>query len=334
MPGKYFRDPVQGEVFVSDELLPIVADPIFQRLRYVGQMGLAHIVYPSATHSRFSHSLGTYHITTRATSSLPTLAYALLHDIGHGPFSHLLEHALRHHGHNFDHEERMVDLLPDVLTDSVLTPRDVLSSPENPLVFGGVGADRLDYISRDPYFAGISVGGIAWDRIIRNVSVSDSQLLVRYKILPNVEHVFVSRFILGDALCFHKTVLIANQMFVRGIGDLLDYYSPKELVEMDDVGLISAFRKTENRWWEMLEKRELFALAFKDADKDRVLEEYERLASELGEDKVLFGERTSWHSPPRVIMEDGKSIEEVSPLVASLLDADRTRYYYFVAVKR
>ena len=332
--GKYFRDPVHGEIFVPDELLPLVDHPLFQRLRRVAQHGLASIVYPSATHTRFSHSLGVYHIVSHASPSLPTLAYALLHDVGHGPFSHLSELALRQCGVDFDHDERLKDLLPEVLADSVLTPREVLSSPDNPLVYGGVGADRLDYLSRDSYFAGVSVGAIAWDRIVRNVSVSGDKLLVPYKILPNVEHVFVSRFILGDALCFHKTVLIADHMFVRGVEELLEYYSAKEIVEMDDFGLVSAFRSTGNRWWDMIERRELFTLAYKDPDKEKVLEHYERLASKLGEENVIFGERVSWHSPPRVLMEDGKPVEEVSPLVASLLDAERARHHYFVAVKR
>ena len=230
MSGKYFRDPLHGEVFIPEELLPIVDHPLFQRLRWIKQLGLASIVYPSAVHTRFSHSLGVYHIVSRVTSSLPTLAYALVHDVGHGPFSHLSEYALRKCGVEFDHEERMVDLLPDILADTVLTPRDVLSSAENPLVFGGVGADRLDYLCRDPYFAGIPAGGIAWDRIVRNVSISGKQLLVRYKILPDVEHVFVSRFILGDALYFHKTVLIADHMFVNGVRELLEYYSARKIV--------------------------------------------------------------------------------------------------------
>lgn len=334
MSGKYFRDPVHGEIFVPEELLPIVDHPYFQRLRRVGQLGLAPLVYPSAVHTRFSHSLGVFHVASHATSSISTLAYALVHDIGHGPFSHLTEYALGRNGKYFNHEERMKDLLPDLLAGTILTPKDVLSSPENALIFGGVGADRLDYLRRDSYFAGIAVGEIAWDRIVRNVSVSGDRLLVRYKVLPNVEHVFVSRFILGDALYFHKTVLIANEMFVRAIGELLNHYSTKEIVAMDDFALVSAFRDTENEWWSLIERRELFDLAFRESDRESALERYEKLVAKYGDENVLFGERSSWHKPPEVVMEDGRPVEEVSPLIASLTDADRLRHYYFVAVRR
>ncbi len=334
MEGKYIRDPVHGEIFIPDELLPILDHPYIQRLRRVRQLALAEIVYPSANHSRFSHSLGVYHITAHATSSLGTLAYALVHDAGHGPFSHLSEYALMKNGYKFDHETRLKKILPEILQNSVLSPREVLKAPENPLVTGGIGSDRLDYLRRDSYFAGIAVGEIAWDRIVRNVSVADGRLLARHKILPNIEHIFVSRFILGDALYFHKTVLIANEMFVRALKELLEYYKPEDIVKMDDTALINAFRKTENRWWSDIENRQLFGMVFRSADYEEARERFEELAGEHGEDNAILGERAAWHKPPEVIMEDGRTIEEVSPLVASLWETDRRRHYYFVAVRR
>ena len=334
MAGKYIRDPVHGEIFIPEELLPIIDHPYMQRLRRVRQLALAEIVYPSATHSRFSHSLGVYHITAQATTSLETLAYALVHDVGHGPFSHLSEYALRKNGYEFNHEERLKEVLPEILEDAVLSAKDVLNAAENPLVTGGIGSDRLDYLRRDSYFAGVAVGEIAWDRIVRNVAIKDGKLLARYKILPNVEHIFVSRFILGDALYFHKTVLIANEMFVRAVREILDYYMPKEIVEMDDVALINAFRETGNRWWQEIEKRTLFEMVFRSSEREEVQERFEQLVGKYGEENVLMGERASWHKPPEVIMEDGREVEEVSPLVASLRETDRSRHYYFVVVRK
>ncbi len=334
MAGKYIRDPVHGEIFIPEELLPIIDHPYMQRLRRVRQLALAEIVYPSATHSRFCHSLGVYHITAHATTSLETLAYALVHDVGHGPFSHLSEYALRKNRYRFDHEERSKEVLPEILEDTVLSAKDVLNAAENPLVTGGIGSDRLDYLRRDSYFAGVAVGEIAWDRIVRNVAIKDGKLLARYKILPNVEHIFVSRFILGDALYFHKTVLIANEMFVRAVGELLNYYKPKEIAEMDDVALIKAFRETNNRWWQAIERRKLFEMVFRSSEREEAQERFEKIAGEYGEENVLMGERASWHKPPEVIMEDGREVEEVSPLVASLRETDRSRHYYFVAVRK
>ncbi|MDN5358736.1 MAG: uncharacterized protein PWP76_579 [Candidatus Diapherotrites archaeon] len=331
MAGKYVRDPVHGEIFVPEELLPVLDSPPVQRLRRVHQLALAHLVYPAATHSRFSHSLGVLHITEHVTDDLATLAYALLHDIGHGPFSHLSEYALAKNGYDFDHDERMKDLLREALQDSVLSPREVLEAKDRVIVTGGIGTDRLDYLWRDAHFAGVSVGEIAWDRIVRNVRIADGRLLVPYKVLPNVEHVFVSRFILGDAVYFHKTVLVADEMFVYAIRDLLNHYSPEEIMKMDDVALTSAFRSTDNQWWRRIEGRELFHIVFRSPDRSAAEEEYERLSAELGEERVILGERLNWYKPPEVTMEDGKDISEVSPLVASLRDAEQRRHYYFVA---
>ena len=334
MANKYFRDPIHGEISVSDDLLPIVDHPLFQRLRRISQVSLASYVYPSATHTRFSHSLGVYYITSRATDDIATRAYALVHDVGHGPLSHLSEYALERNGYHFDHDERMKELLPELLQDSVLTPAEVLSAPLSPLVHGGVGTDRLDYLTRDSYFAGVRIGEIAWDRIIRNVSVVNGQLLVRYKVLPNVEHLFVSRFILGDAVYFHKTVLVLDEMFVRAVGELLNHYSPKEIVQMDDPALISAFRSVGSYWWQRIENRDLFHIVARFSDRESAEEEQERLASKYGESNVILGERVSWYKPPEVHMEDGKDITRVSPLVASLRTAEAKRHFYFVAVSK
>ena len=330
----FIRDPIHGEIRIPSDLVPILSHPYVQRLRRIKQLGLAHLVYPSATHNRFAHSLGVYHITANATDDLPTQAYALFHDVGHGPFSHLIEYALERNGQRFDHDERMKSLLPDILQDSVLTSREVTSAPLAPLVHGGVGTDRLDYLTRDSYFAGVRVGEIAWDRIVRNVSVVDGNLLVRYKVLPNVEHLFVSRFILGDAVYFHKTVLVLDEMFVRAIGEALDYYSPKELVSMDDPALVSTLRHIGSIWWQRIEERRLFRIVSRHSDLDSAQKEYERLSDELGEKRVILGRRSSWYKPPEVLMEDGRDILEVSPLVASLRSAEEQRMFYFVAVSK
>ncbi len=334
MAVKYFRDPIHGEIAVPDEFLPIIAHPLFQRLRRIAQLSLASYVYPSATHTRFSHSLGVFHITSQATDDLATQAYALVHDVGHGPFSHLSEYALERNGYHFDHDDRMRAILPDLLQDSVFTPREILSAPLAPLVHGGVGTDRLDYLTRDSYFAGVRVGEIAWDRIVRNVSVVNDSLLVRYKVLPNVEHLFVSRFILGDAVYFHKTVLVLDEMFVRAVAELLEHYSPKEIVEMDDPAVISAFRGIGSRWWSMIEARRLFHIVGRYSDEDSARTAYDQLVAQRGEQNVILGERLSWYKPPEVKMEDGKDILDVSPLVASLRRAEDARHFYFVAVSK
>ena len=296
------------------------------------QLALAHIVYPSAVHTRFAHSLGVYHITRFATDDVLAHVYALVHDAAHGPLSHLSEYALRRNGVHFDHDERLRDILPEILEDSVFSPSEVLRSEARLFVSGGAGSDRLDYLLRDSYFSGVAVGEIAWDRIVRNVWVQDGKLVAHRKIVPNLEQLFVARFILGDALYFHKTLLIANEMFVRAISDLLHHYKPGEIISMDDVQLAAALRRVGSIWWARIENRDLFKLVHRDTDKGSALDVYERCAAKLGEDHVLFGERLNWYKPPHVIIDGLGDIREVSPLVAALQEAEERRHYYFVAV--
>ncbi len=328
----FVRDPIHGEIRISSELIPILSHPFIQRLRRVKQLGLADIVYPSAVHTRFAHSLGVYHITGAATDDLAAHVYALVHDVAHGPLSHLIEYALRRNGIPFDHDERMKALLPEILEDTVFSPREVLRSDARIYVSGGAGSDRLDYLLRDAYFSGVAVGEIAWDRIVRNVWVERGRLVARQKIIPNLEQLFIARFILGDALYFHKTVLIADEMFVRAVSDLLEHYTPDEIVMMDDSQLDAALNSVGSVWWERIRNRQLFKLVHRSADREDAVSRYDHYVSQFGEDRVIFGERLNWYKPPQVVIEDHGDIRGVSPLVAALEAAERRRHYYFVAV--
>ncbi len=328
---KFVRDPVHGEILVPDDLLPILDHPLMQRLRRIRQLAFAELVYPGATHTRFSHSLGVMHITARANADSALLAYALIHDAGHGPFSHLSETALRRIGYSFDHEERLREIAKTILEDSVFSPKEVLDHPERALVDGGVGSDRLDYLRRDSYFAGIQVGEVAWDRIMRNAAVEKGKLMVAEKVISNVEHVFVARFILGDALYFHKTVLIADEMFTKALEELAEQYSPREITEMDDYQLFAVLDKSSIVWWERIRQRKLFKRVFV-GNREEAEEAYEKFVEKLGEDKVLLGHRPTWYKEPKVFLPDGTPIEEVSPLVASLKAAEAKREHWFVAI--
>ncbi len=327
---KFVRDPVHGEIAVPDEILPILDHPLIQRLRKVKQLAFAEIVYPGATHTRLSHSLGTMHIVSRATKDPALLAYALIHDAGHGPFSHAFEIAAERWGKHFDHEERLKRIAGDILEDMVFSAREVLNHPLRPLVDGGVGADRLDYLRRDSYFAGVQVGEVAWDRIMRNAQAKNGRLYVAEKVLPNVEHVFVARFILGDAVYFHKTVLIADEMFYRAMGEVFEHFSVEELADMDDYALVSVLREYGGAWWRRIEERRLFKLAFAGSEEE-AREVYEKLAEERGEERVVLGVRPRWYKVPEVYMGEGIPVEEISPLVASLKAAEERRHRWFVA---
>ena len=327
---KFVRDPVHGEIAVPDEILPILDHPLIQRLRRVRQLAFAEIVYPGATHTRLLHSLGTLHVVARAKRDPALLAYALIHDAGHGPFSHAFEIAAERWGKRFNHEERLKEIAGEILQVSVFSPKEVLNHPLRPLVDGGVGADRLDYLRRDSYFAGVQVGEVAWDRIMRNAEARNGRLYVAEKVLPNVEHVFVARFILGDAVYFHKTVLIADEMFYRAFGNLLDHFSVQELAEMDDLALTAVLRDYGGEWWRRVEERRLFKLVFAGSEAE-AREVYEKLAGERGEEHVVLGVRPRWYKVPEVYVGDGVPVEEISPLIASLKAAEERRHRWFVA---
>lgn len=326
---KYIRDPLHGEIHIPDEVRDIVDHPLFQRLRNVSQLALVRYVYPSAGHTRFEHSLGVYYITTSATNDVATHIYALLHDVGHGPFSHLLELAFSENGVYFDHEKRAKDVSKEILQDSTFSVREVFSRKRKPIV--DILSDRLDYLQRDSYFTGVEVGYIPWERILRNAWVEGSKVFVRKKVMPNIEHLYVARFILGDSVYFHKTVLILDRMFVRAIGELLENVSIKEIINTDEPGLISLFREYENRWWRMIEERKLFKIVFRGDEKD-AQEVYDQLAGRFGEENVIFGRRNLFYAKPDIYLDDGMPVVHASALLKSLRRAEEGRTFYFVAI--
>ncbi len=292
---------------------------------------MASLVYPSANHSRFEHSLGVYHVTSRAEVDDTVKVYALLHDVGHGAFSHILEYSLALYGHNFDHEERGKKVAREILADTVFSHREVFGKRENLIVHGGVGTDRIDYLIRDSYFTGIRIGFLQWDRLVRNMWVEGGKLYISEKALSNAEHLYVARFILSDAVYFHKTVLVLDAMFFRAVGELLDHYSPSELVVMDDYQMICALREVGSEWWRRIEERKLFKVVFR-GEEEEAREVYERYVSRHGEEAVILSRRPLYYSRPDVYLEDGRTLLQASPLVRSLRRAEETREYWFVAV--
>ncbi len=328
---KYIRDPIHEEIGITENVLSLVDHPLFQRLRNISQLALVRLVYPSATHSRFEHSLGVYHITRHFSDNEVTHVYALLHDVGHVAFSHLTETALREMGIAFDHDEHGKEIRKEILQDSVFSFQEVEKNPENLIVHGSVGTDRMDYLLRDSYFTGVKIGFIDWRRLVRNVYIEDGRLYIKRKILPNVEHFFIARFVLGDAVYMHKTVLIADTMFIEAIKEFLEGKDWKILLSMDEYDLVRSLREEENRWWRMLEERRLFKMVFQ-GEEEETREVYEELVSEIGEGNVVMGRRHSFYKKPEAYVEGGGTVIQESPLIRSLRRAEESRSYWFVAV--
>lgn len=230
---KIFNDPVYGFVSIPYEILfDLVEHPYFQRLRRIKQVSLTNYVYPGALHTRFHHALGALHLMGQAIEVLRSkdvriseaeaeaVSIAiLLHDIGHGPFSHTLEHALinvHHEEISLRFMERLNELFGGRLSLAIRIFKDEYPKPFlHQLVSGQLDMDRMDYLNRDSYFTGVSEGVIGFDRIIKMLAVHGNELVVEEKGIYSIEKFLIARRLMYWQVYLHKTVLAAEQMLVK-----------------------------------------------------------------------------------------------------------------------
>lgn len=231
---KIINDPVYGFITVDDPLIfEIISHPYYQRLRRIHQMAFASLVYPGAVHTRLHHSLGAYHLMGLALSELRNKGVAitkeeeqgakiaiLLHDIGHGPFSHALERKLIKGVHHEDISVLILQLLNEQLNGRLQTAIDIFSGtyPKqylHQLVSGQLDVDRMDYLTRDSFFTGVSEGVIGYDRILKMLVVHEGELMIEEKAIYSVEKFLVARRLMYWQVYLHKTVVAAEKMLVR-----------------------------------------------------------------------------------------------------------------------
>jgi HD superfamily phosphohydrolase len=231
---KIINDPVYGFITIDDELIyKIISHSFYQRLRRIHQMAMALLVYPGAVHTRLHHSLGAYHLMCNALHELKSKGVAitseeeqaakiaiLLHDIGHGPYSHALEQILiKETSHeeislllmkkmNEEFEGKM-QMAIEIFTD--VYPKKFLHQ----LISGQLDVDRMDYLIRDSFFTGVSEGVIGYDRIIKMLTVHEGKLMVEEKGVHSIEKFLVSRRFMYWQVYLHKTVLCAEKMLVK-----------------------------------------------------------------------------------------------------------------------
>jgi HD superfamily phosphohydrolase len=236
-------DPVHQYIRFSDVERELVDTPVFQRLRRIRQLAGAHLVYPSAQHSRFEHSLGTMHVAGYAGETLLTKGYlddedlvqelrlaALLHDIGHGPFSHLFEEVLeaRCKTSHEDMGRKIISYseVSDIVRKYGYNSSDIckLSFGEsnvkffNEIIAGGLSADSMDYLSRDGFFTGVEYGKIDYHRLISSFEiVSNGHLAINRSALYSFESMLISRYEMFKAVYFHKTVRSAEVMLLHSM---------------------------------------------------------------------------------------------------------------------
>jgi HD superfamily phosphohydrolase len=231
---RILNDPIYGIITMpGDKVMELIQHPYFQRLRRIRQLGMTHLVYPGANHTRFHHALGAMHLMRLAMEVFKSKGHVinadeeeaaiiaiLLHDIGHGPFSHALEDSI---ANGIRHEELSLLMMDKLNRDfnGLLTLALKIFRDEYPrkflhqLVSSQLDMDRLDYLSRDSFFTGVSEGVISQDRIIKMLEVHNDQLAIEAKGIYSIEKFLVSRRLMYWQVYLHKTVVSAECLLIN-----------------------------------------------------------------------------------------------------------------------
>jgi hypothetical protein len=233
---KIVNDPVHGFISIPDNILfKLIEHPYLQRLRRIKQLGLTSLVYPGAVHTRFQHTLGAFYLMGSAISVLrnkghlissdeSTAAHAaiLMHDIGHGPFSHALEQTLIE---NLNHEDislLLMNRLNKHFKGQLSQAIEIFKGQTgklflHQLVSSQLDMDRLDYLKRDSFFSGVSEGIIGSDRIIKMLEIKNNQLVIEAKGIYSIEKFLVARRLMYWQVYLHKTALVAEKMLINAL---------------------------------------------------------------------------------------------------------------------
>ena len=338
---KIINDPVYGFISVPDPFIQQLIDhPYFQRLRRIKQMGLAHYVYPGAHHTRFHHALGAMYLMDEAlkvlrdkgveitdTERQGALIAILLHDVGHGPFSHALENTIvkgvSHEKLSLAFMELLNEEFPGKLDEAIRIfkgehPKRFLCN----LVSGQLDVDRLDYLRRDSFYTGVSEGIVGAERIIKLINVTDNELVVEEKGIYSVEKLLIARRLMYWQVYLHKTV-ISTEFLILNIlkrvkelaengrilfaGRALRYFlerkgpisDPKEIVPMfsrlDDADLSACLKEWAEDEDEVLAElcrrildRRLFKIFLQDKPfTDDTKERVREALAQMGKDETL-----------------------------------------------
>ena len=231
---KIINDPVFGFLSIPNELIyDVLQHPYVQRLNRIRQLGLSYLVYPGAMHSRFGHSLGAMHLMHEAIASLRlkgvgiteqeetnAMIAILLHDIGHGPFSHVLEHTLVEGVTHEDISLLMMERINEDLNGQLATAIAIFKN-EYPkhflhqLISSQLDVDRMDYLCRDSFFTGVQEGRVASERLLKMLDVRDDRLVVQVKGIYSVEKFLVARRLMYWQVYLHKTSVAAEQHLIK-----------------------------------------------------------------------------------------------------------------------
>ncbi|MDZ5809748.1 HD domain-containing protein [Halorubrum sp. AD140] len=368
------KDTVHDHIEIDGVAAALIDTPAVQRLRHVKQLGTVQLVYPSANHTRFEHSLGVYHLASRALGHLGIggkraeriEAAAMLHDVGHGPFSHNLE-SLTHRRTGKYHDD-VAELLAtgavgDVLRDHDLDPDRIAGIVAGEgvyagLVSGELDVDRMDYLVRDAYHTGVPYGTIDTERFVRELTFVERdeadgsgrdgpELVLDEGNVQTAESLLLARALMNPVVYTHHVARISKAMLRRAASELLDATATTaaELRRMDDHDFLAAIRdcRTTEELSRRYDERDLYKLAVwaeyddvpdrvHEADHETEVALEREIAAEAGVDRehVILdvpAEPTMRESTARVTVNgEIRRLERQSPLVSALRTAQRNQW--------
>jgi HD superfamily phosphohydrolase len=280
---KVVLDPVHGYIELDDLAQDLLSTPQMQRLRRVRQLGYSNLVYPGANHSRFEHSLGTMHLTSALTRSLDSIeeerkteikAAALLHDVGHGPFSHVTENVIdKYTRRRHDDVKEILGKgeIREVLSKYGISPGNLVKHIKGETSLGQIlsseiDVDRMDYLVRDAHYTGVAFGVVDYNRLINQMNFYEDRLVVDYGGLKAAESLLVSRFWMNTSVYYHHVTRISEVMCSRAVEYMIENkeIDPLKLRQMDDIDLVASMRNATGYAGElsrMLDARKLYKRA-------------------------------------------------------------------------
>ena len=231
---KIFNDPIYGFITIPNTLIyDLIQHPYFQRLRRISQMGMSYLVYPGAHHTRFHHAVGCMHIMQKAVQTLRFKGVSisneeenalyvaiLLHDIGHGPFSHAMEHSIVEEVHHEEISLKFMNALNEEFEGKLDLAIQIFKGEYHrkfmlQLISSQLDMDRMDYLKRDSFYSGVAEGNINSDRLIQMMNVQDDALVVEEKGIYSVEKFLVSRRLMYWQAYLHKTSVVAEMTLTK-----------------------------------------------------------------------------------------------------------------------
>ena len=295
-----FNDPIYGFIAIeTDLILQLINHPYFQRLRRISQMGLSSLVYPGAHHTRFEHAIGAMHVMQKAIEVLITKGIQispqereamqiaiLLHDIGHGPFSHATEKTLLQGIHHETISLRVISLLNQIFNGKLDLAYQIFTNqyPRKfmyQLVSGQVDVDRLDYLKRDSFYTGVTEGNINTSRILAMMNVINEQLVFEVKGIHSLEKFLLARRLMYWQVYLHKTSLAAEVLLVKTL-ERFQYLIELGAMEVEEEhALFSLLNKKQSDQNQPSEEVLLHYLNLDDSDIIQLLKSWEKHSDQV-----------------------------------------------------